>query len=122
MKLNNDCIRDILLFIEDKTDFENDFINVNDIAKKLNTYDTNTLYYHIKMIDQADLVDHISWADNRPYIISNLSWEGHQYIDNIRDDKVWKMIQDHTKKLSSVSLQLLISLAPTFVEKILFKS
>ena len=122
MKLNNDCIREILLFIEDNTDFENSFIDVDIISEKLNTYDTNTLYYHIQMIDQADLVDRVCWADSRPYAISNLSWNGHQYLSNIRDDKVWKMMKDYTSKLSSVSLQFLISIAPTFVEKVLFKS
>lgn len=122
MKLDNDCIREILLFIEDNTDFENSFIDVDIITEKLNAYDINTLYYHIKMIAQADLVDEVFWADSRPYEISNLSWNGHQYLSNIRDDKVWKMMKDYTSKLSSVSLQFLISIAPTFVEKVLFKS
>ena len=122
MKLNNDCIREILLFIEDNTDFEKSFVDVDKLAAYLNKYDSNTIYYHIKMIDQAGLVDKVCWADCRPYSISNPSWNGHEYLSNIRDDKVWKMMKDYTSKLSSVSLQFLISVAPTFVEKVLFNS
>lgn len=121
MKLNNDCIRDILLFVEENTDYEKVFVDVDNIVNCLN-YDKNTVYYHIKMISQANLVDHVVFADMRPYTISNLSWEGHQYLDNIRDNKVWEIIKQQTNKLSSVSLNFLISIAPTIVEKYLFNS
>lgn len=122
MKLNNDCIRDILLFIESNTDFEKPFINSDALITNLQSYDKNTIYYHIKMISQAELVDKVTFADNRPFLVYNLSWEGHQYLDNIRDDKVWKLLKEKTNQLSSVSLKILISLAPKLIEKYLFNS
>lgn len=121
MRLNNDCIREILLYIEEHTDYECCFVDVDNIVDHLN-YDKNTIYYHIKMISQAKLVDNVLFADMRPYEVSNLSWNGHQYLDNIRDNKVWSMIKEHTNKLSSVSLQILISLAPKIIEKYLLNS
>ncbi|HBJ1648221.1 TPA: DUF2513 domain-containing protein [Clostridium botulinum] len=121
MQLNNDCIRDILLYIEANTDFNHKF---TDISKMLNflSYDENTLYYHIHMISQADLVERVISGDMKPLKVSSLSWEGHQYLDNIRDNKIWSIIKDNTSKLSSVSLKILVSLAPKIIEKYLLNS
>ncbi|MGN9161248.1 DUF2513 domain-containing protein [Clostridium sulfidigenes] len=118
MRLNNDCIRDILLYIEANTDYEKSCINSDVLVKDLK-YDKNTIFYHICMIRQARLVDNVSFADNEPKLISRLSWQGHQYLDNIRDNKVWRLLKEKTSKLSSVSLSLLIQLAPTVLQQYL---
>lgn len=122
MRLNPDCIRDILLYIEANTNFEIDSIDVNDIEEELSNYDSKTLYYHIQMIEESELVDNVVWAENRPWEISNLSYNGHQFLSNIYDDKIWKKVKNYINKLPSVSLQVLISIAPTLLEKTLFKS
>ena len=122
MRLNPDCIRDILLYIEANTNFEIDSIDVNDIKEELSNYDSKTLYYHIQMIEESEVVDNVVWAENRPWEISNLSYNGHQFLSNIYDDKVWKKVKNYINKLPSVSLQVLISIAPTLLEKTLFKS
>jgi len=119
MRLNNDCIRDILLYLEANTSFEKEIINVDTLVNNLSKYDKDVVYYHIKMISQASLVDNVLFAGDEPYTISSLSWEGHQYLDNIRDDKVWKMLKDSASKLPSVSLKVLVSLAPKLIEKYL---
>ena len=120
MRLNNDCIRDILLYVEDNTDLEKSVIDIDKLSEALsNKYNENALYYHIKMISQADLVDNVFFAEDRPYTISSLSWEGHQYLDNIRDEKVWNILKDKTKDLSSVSLKILIPVASKIIENML---
>lgn len=119
MRLNNDCIRDVLLYIEDNTDYKKRFINIDKLLTDLD-YDENTLFYHISMISQANLVDKVVYADNKPISTSSLSWNGHQYLDNIRDDKVWSMVKDKTKNLASVSLNVLIPLASKLLENMLF--
>jgi Hypothetical protein (DUF2513) len=121
MGLNPDCTRDILLYIEANTNFEINSIDVNDITEELSNYDSKTLYYHIQMIEESELVDNVVWAENRPWEISNLSYNGHQFLSNIHNDKVWKKVKNYINKLPSVSLQVLISIAPTLLEKTLFK-
>lgn len=122
IRLNIDCIRDILLYIESNTNFEKSLLDVDTLVNSLKNYDADTLYYHIKMISQANLVDKVSFADSRPFFISSLSWEGHEYLDNIRDTKIWTMLKDKTNKLSSISLKVLISLAPKLIEQYLLNS
>lgn len=116
MRLDNDCIRDIMLYIEDNTTYEKRFIDVDNLVNDLN-YDKDTLYYHLSMISQANLFDKVNFADNRPYLISSLSWEGHQYLDNIREDHIWKAVKEKASKVGSVSLQVMIPLATAIIQQ-----
>lgn len=116
MQLNNDCIRDIMLYIEANTNPSNLIIMVTPLLKELNKYDEDTLYYHILQISNAGF---IKPARAKAEMISDLTWNGHQYLDNIRDDKVWNVLKDKASKLSSVSLQVLVQLAPTIVQSFL---
>lgn len=120
MRLNNDCIRDILLYIERNTTDEMPFINaenlINDLQQK---YDKGTINYHVRQIDKAGLVDDVYYSEDEPDTISDLSWEGHNFINNIRDNNVWSKLKESTKHLGSVSLPVLIEKAPDII-KMLF--
>ncbi|WP_123053126.1 DUF2513 domain-containing protein [Clostridium sp. JN-1] len=116
MRLNNDCIRDILLYIEEHTTDEYPFVSVSDLKSKLQKYSSDVINYHVRQIDQANLVNSVSYADDAPQDIAGLSWEGNIYISNIRDDKVWSKLKDATKHLASVSLPVLIEKAPDIVK------
>lgn len=112
MKLNHDCIRDILLFIEENVTEENDCVDVSNLTESLKSkYDIDTIYYHIRQIHKAGLVDDVSYGDGNPMFISDLSWEGHSYVDNIRDNKVWAKVKEKTKGIASASLPVLIEYA-----------
>ena len=118
MKLNYDCIRDILLYVEDNTTFENYTISVVNLTEYLkDKYEVDTIYYHIQKIDQTDLVDKVIWADNAPMRIFSLSWEGHQYLDSIRDDSVWKSVTEKIKPLKSVPLQMIVPIATELIKQ-----
>ncbi|CUO14520.1 DUF2513 domain-containing protein [Clostridium paraputrificum] len=116
MRLDNDCIRDILLFIEDNTDYEKEFVSSEEILDGLH-YDKNTLFYHIDMVSQAKLVDNVFYAEDEPQEISRLSWEGHQYLDNIREDHIWKAVKEKANTVGSVSLQVMIPLATAIIQQ-----
>lgn len=117
MRLNHDCIRDILLYIEENTTYSNFSVIADDLMEYLNSkYDAETINYHIRQIHQAKLVDDVNYPEGLPHEISSLSWQGHEYIDNIRDNKVWKKLKDTSKNLASVSLPVLIKMAPDVIK------
>lgn len=119
MKLNNDCIRDILLYVEKNTTYEYPFASAEDLISRLTQYDKDTINYHIRKAHQGDLIDAINYRDGVPLDISFLSWKGHEYIDTIRDDKVWEKLKDSTKDIASVSLPLLVKLAEDVIKSFL---
>ncbi|MSE09500.1 DUF2513 domain-containing protein, partial [Lactobacillus salivarius] len=95
MKLDHDLVRCILLAIEESEDITG--INEDkllDYLKKHGNYDNrNNIAYTVLKLKEANFIDgNVKWASNSPAWImaGNLTYEGHKFLDNIRDDKVWK--------------------------------
>lgn len=110
MKLNHECIRDIILFIEDTTTASIPYVSVIKIQNHLKSiYDKETINYHVLYIGSAYLVEKVSVADgNIPLNVWDLTPLGHDYASNIRDNKVWSKLKSVTSKFASISLPVLI--------------
>ncbi|WP_302826646.1 DUF2513 domain-containing protein [Anaerofustis stercorihominis] len=111
MKLNIDCIRDILIFIEDNTTARNMIsINSDQLPEKLNNkYDTDTIIYHILQCSKSGLIDGFKQFDDYGSIlISDLSPQGHAFLADARNKNIWNKI----KKLGCESLPTIISILP----------
>lgn len=117
MRLNHDCIRDILLYIEDNSTDQYPYVDGDELISSLaSKYDADTINYHVRQIDKANLVDKVMYAENVPHLICDLSWEGRHFLDNIRDIRVWNKLKAVSKGLVSVSLPILIEKAPDIVK------
>ncbi|HSI39854.1 MAG TPA: DUF2513 domain-containing protein [Xanthobacteraceae bacterium] len=46
-----------------------------------------------------------------------LSWQGHEFLDNIRDDDVWNKTKDGAKRVGGFSLELIADLAKGLLKK-----
>ena len=119
MRLIPDCIRDILLYVEENTDSDRESVDFKNLCDSLN-YDKNTLDYHIRKLHSAELFDEVYYASNAIIFISSLSWNGHCYVDNIRDSKAWNLTKKATSKVSSVSMPILIEVAASIIKKLIF--
>lgn len=124
MKLNHDCIRDILLSAEDlpyRKTLSNENLFESKILKK---YDPDEIRYTISKIgnDDANLINgYVKFASNQPYntTISSLTFSGHTYLDNIRDPKVWSEAKKVSSKLTSVSIDIMSQIASNVIIKML---
>jgi Hypothetical protein (DUF2513) len=85
MKRDMELIRALMLMIEsrdDDTDFE------------IAGYDGSQIDYHLEILIEAGLVigemrNYI--GSSRPMsMIERLFWEGHEFLDNARNEPVWK--------------------------------
>lgn len=114
MKLDNNCVRDLLLYIEEETDLS-ESICIESIPNL--SYSADDLLYTAMKLQEAGYVN----ADvERTYDIENggysitvfdLTWQGHKFLDNIRDNAVWKTTKGIVSKFSSVSLGIIESVA-----------
>ena len=62
MKLDLDCVRDILLIVEENTNY-NEFMTVSEETNRyelLNKYDNKKVMYHIIQCKKANLIDFIN--------------------------------------------------------------
>lgn len=115
MKLNQDCVRDVLLFVESNITFGHflqldDFIN----APELKRYDTDCIKYTLAKLDETDYLKSSSnWINNDLIRFSTgmITWQGHKFLDTIRDNKVWSTTKSVSRKIASVSLAMTENIA-----------
>lgn len=114
MKLDHDYVRKLLLAYENNSELrgpsEKNFI---ELSKKLNKTRDELVYTLNKLKEGNFVTSKITWGNGRPVLIQpgNLTFEGHKYLDNIRDPKVWKETKKATSKFTSVSLDVISSVA-----------
>lgn len=122
MKLNHDNVRSLLLFVEESpTDSSRNEAELSAFAEE-NGISKDELIYMIERLKEADYIDaDITYASNSVfwYGIKTITWKGHEYLDNIRDPKVWKYVKNAASKVSGASLTVLGALAKDTIAKAL---
>lgn len=122
MRLNPDCIRDILLTIENATsytegwDFDSDSMNEPLLA----SYSLEEIIYHVSQCKKSGLIDgcEIYYAGTS-CSVSDLSPYGHQFLSDIRSDTVWNNVKEVSKKVGSNSLQAIVQIATGVITEII---
>ncbi len=122
MKLNQDCVRDILLYLEENLSY-NDRLPAESI--KLENYTMDEIHYTISLLCDANYIEAIpidSLGYSRTFLIRSLTMSGHELLDNIRDNKVWKKTKETASKFTSVSLKILSSVAANLLTNMINQS
>lgn len=81
-------------------------------------YDKDQVAYHTALLVEAKLVNAIDTGtlDGGGYCVLSLTWEGHEFIDNARSDKIWNQVKEATLSVGgSISLAVASRLALKFV-------
>lgn len=94
MKLNIDCIKDILLDIED---YENDSrfycYTIDSRDNLMVKYTEKEIEYHLDQMRDCGLIEIIKQLSG-PTSVKKLTFDGHYLIDQIRSDTVWNKIKE----------------------------
>lgn len=119
MELNKDLVRNLLLNLEDKkTDSSMSQKEIDDFAETQNI-STKQMIYTIQRLEEAGFIKiSIQYASNKPYWyhISSITYEGHQFLDNIRDPKVWKITKEKVSQITGVSLPIIGQVASAYIK------
>jgi hypothetical protein len=96
MKRDMELIRKILLAIEAK------YINVAIYNIEVEDFDFETIAYHCKIIHDAGLISDYDQSVTLgegliEFGVGSLTWEGHEFLDKIRDDTVWGKTKETMK-------------------------
>lgn len=121
MKLNHDCVRDLLLYIEENLEYGY-YIKVNEV--QIGNYSQHEILYAADKLLEAGFIN----ATRKEYIdnpgipvirINSITWNGHQFLDNIRDNKVWEYTKGILSKFSSVSIGIISSVAAQVISNLI---
>lgn len=104
MKLNHELLRDIMMYIESNGNGR----PVYDV--KILGYTENEIVYHFQKLIEANLINGeiLGFQGNRLRFTS-LTWNGHEYIENIKTDYIWNEIKRdiELKGLTNTSIDII---------------
>jgi hypothetical protein len=119
MKRDMDLIRDLLMYVEDDPRFDghqwfspdvsNDFVIEGRTLEEVN--------YHLDLLIEAGLIKGKSGAGFGGPVVNKLTWEGHEFIDDIRDHGIWSQTKERLKGLPSVALSVVAEIAKSEIKK-----
>lgn len=114
MKLNQDCVRDSLLYFEYYLTNTNVFIFNPDFYTShqyLDNYPNEDFLYTCLKLNEAGFINckitnYVS--SSIPKItIKSITWNGHKFLDNIRDITIWNKTKKIINPLKSISIDLI---------------
>ena len=112
MKRDMDLARKILEQVEEKHDDQ------TQIALDLPDYPEKLVHYHIMLLNKAGLLEAADCSGSESgtfWIPVNLTWNGHEFLDAIRNETVWNKVKEVVKeKGGSIPFEVLKTLAVQF--------
>ena len=138
MKLNLDCVRQILLIVEEKTGlrkycfFIDSSLEASQTAigspiipppdyqvSLLKKFDNDELIYHINYCVESGLLSIDNSYGQYQIVIKDLTPKGHEFLENIRDDKVWSGVKKIALKIGSTSLNSVIQISSNVITQLI---
>lgn len=111
MKLNSELVREAMIYFEEKCSFEKVIVSTN---IDINGYTKEDITYTVLKLKEAGYINtgKPCYGYELPIVhISSLTWNGHKFLDTVRDDKVWKKTKDIVNRFTSVSINIIENVA-----------
>lgn len=122
MKLNADCIRDVLLELEKsltyRTDeegrLEKNSVSLHELDCVLIRYTKEDIFYTLSNLDQAGYIKMtIKGAGNSIYLclVNCITFQGHEFLEKIRNDQSWVKVKAGAAAIRNYSLDAISAIA-----------
>lgn len=122
MVLNYECVRDVLLYLESVpyviTDESGDVaytgVWFRSICEALPKYTSNTLYYALTNLEQAEYLDvSEQWGSDvlAACVVNYITYAGHEFLEKIRADTTWSKTLAVAGKVGNFGLNMLAKIS-----------
>lgn len=138
MRLNIDCLRDILLCIEEVADCRRPavFVDTDSVArigdhlgdhpkppsyqeKFLHAYNSNEIMYHLKYCFHAGLIETDRPPSGMQFIVRDLTPTGHDFLSDIRSKTVFEKTKEIAAELQAQSIPSIQKIASSVISAII---
>lgn len=137
MRLDMDCVRDVLLCVEENTGlrkcchfidaglseaaaFLGDEIDPADYQEKLcKRYENDKLIYHVHYCIDAELICMGNHSGGYCTYIADLTPTGHSFLNNVREVKLWNTVKSVASKVGANSLSAFIQISSAVITEII---
>lgn len=119
MKLNLDCVRSILLAVEEKP--FNQTYSLNVLCGKIPNFSRDEIHYCCLMLYEAEFLELITFPmirSNVPGIksICELTFAGHEFLEGIRPKNQFNKIKEYCQKTGSFSFGFIADISKEFLK------
>lgn len=115
MKLNPDCIRDVLMELESKTDgisfVSYSFNKENTTFPLTDKYTAVEIRYHITQCEASGFFINSNWTLDGTFFVLDISPQAHEFLANIRSQSLWNKTKNKAAEIGVSSLQALMQIA-----------
>lgn len=107
MQLNYDCVRELLLVLESELVMDDDLhypdISLEKICELLPDFSKQEIAYTSLKLGEAEYIE-MNPINADSVIVTiryyGITFDGHQYLDSIRDSKVWNDLKSGSRALT----------------------
>ncbi len=120
MKLSPDCIRDILIIMEEQP-FKKQ-MDFDDLVPLLSSYSSDDIEYTCLKLKEAGFIHAITASDftgETVVTLLDITYTGHQFLNDIRSDTVWSNVKEVSKKVGSQSVSAISQIASGIITAII---
>lgn len=124
MELNKECVRDVLLYSEKMLKMNDDgtmnYLTSSAFKIALSMYNLSEIKYTVLKLKEAGFLDvTITNADAflvLDFRIYDITYDGHEFLDTIRDNDNWKKVKNIACNVGSFSISVLKQIAIGVIE------
>lgn len=112
MKLDIDCVRDILIELES---FPIGYYTISSFQKSIGIYGTERVLYTLVKLTEAGYINakYNRTLDGRPHIeaVFDITFSGHEFLSDIKPKNNWEKISSAIKQGGGASLKVAANVA-----------
>lgn len=114
MKFDKDTVREILLAIEASGQDPREWIDLEIAGKS-----SEEVAYHVQLLAEAGFIDaqELSSSDGYDWKAKRLTYQGHEFLDTIREPEIWRMTKDNAKKAGGAGLQMIFEIGKACIKQ-----
>lgn len=124
MKLDYDCIRSVLLYLEKTLAFDEDLkiqtVTLEEMFENLPKYDNADILYSVSKLNEAGYISAQLIFAGGGFVggyVSDVTYSGHEFLEKVRDNKLWGNVKKTLSKLNTAGLSLIGETAGTLLSK-----
>jgi hypothetical protein len=113
MKLNKDLVREILLQVEASPD------PLNWVDLTVPGHSELEIAYHARLLDEAGFIeaDDLTTMDGYDWRAKRLTYEGHEFLDTVRDAEIWRRTKETAKSAGIASVKALFEIGKSYAKQ-----
>ena len=122
MKLNPDCAREVLLALENVLQIDENLtmpaLNAYALFDLIPKFSKPDVLYTLQKLEEAGFIiasfQFVSGSLSDGYI-SSITYRGHEFLENIRENKNWEKVKSAAAKIGSFSVSVLGEISKSLI-------